>query len=235
MSATLGVNKFSVERTGVTAEVPNNNLANLMYYLKSVFSVIQLEGLSKYTDYNNYHNLTYAEKKTVYELASKLSPSLFLNVGVFVVAPELIEGNYSNEFFKITDERIGFHVNREIMIGGRAVKVLKIMACTNDWLEKNYFSPLRGLKAELNNMQNSVEIYSSSRNYINSNTSRNCLNSQSHIISNQVSPVYYTTTPVVISTEKQFNWCKCIIFTLFCLYCGPIFWIYLCFCWDREC
>ena len=105
MSATLGVNKFSVERTGVTAEVPNNNLANLMYYLKSVFSVIQLEGLSKYTDYNNYHNLTYAEKKTVYELASKLSPSLFLNVGVFVVAPELIEGNYSNEFFKITDEK----------------------------------------------------------------------------------------------------------------------------------
>ena len=121
------------------------------------------------------------------------------------------------------------------MIGGRAVKVLKIMAWTNAWLEQNYFSPIRGLAYELNNMANSVRRYSASGNYLNSNTSRNYLNQQTSIVTNQVSPTYYTTTPVVVSTEKKFNWCKCIMFSLFCIYCGPIFWVYLCFCWDREC
>jgi len=40
-SATLGINKFSVEKTGVKAEVPNTNLARLMYYLSCIFTVIQ--------------------------------------------------------------------------------------------------------------------------------------------------------------------------------------------------
>ncbi len=93
MSATLGVNKFSVERTGVTADVPNTNLALLMYYLKCVFSAIQYDEYNKFSDYKNYYNLTNEEKKAVFVLASKLSPSIFINVGVFVVDPDLV-GNY---------------------------------------------------------------------------------------------------------------------------------------------
>ena len=47
-----------------------------------------------------------------------------------------------NDFLKITDERIGVHVNQEIMIGGRSVKVLHIMVCKNNWLDKYYNIPI---------------------------------------------------------------------------------------------
>ena len=58
MSTTLGVNKFSVPRISISAEIPNNNLAKLMYYLSCVFTVIQYEGYNKFSDYKNYYNLT---------------------------------------------------------------------------------------------------------------------------------------------------------------------------------
>ena len=50
-----------------------------------------------------------------------------------------------NEFYEITDDRIGFHVNNEIMLGGRYKRVLKVMACTTDWLYRNYINPLKNI------------------------------------------------------------------------------------------
>ena len=62
-----------------------------------------------------------------------------------------LTGDYGNEFFNIIDERIGVHVNQETMKGGRSVKVLKIMACKNSWLNKNYYTPLKELYKGLTN------------------------------------------------------------------------------------
>ena len=33
----------------------------------------------------------------------------------------------------------------KIILGGKVVKVLKIMACRKTWLDKNYFNPLKNL------------------------------------------------------------------------------------------
>ena len=41
MSATLGINRLKIESTGQTVNVPTDNYAKLMYYLKCVFTVIQ--------------------------------------------------------------------------------------------------------------------------------------------------------------------------------------------------
>ena len=46
-----------------------------------------------------------------------------------------------DEFYQITDDRIGVHVNSEVVIGGKVVKVLKIMACTEDWIYRYYINP----------------------------------------------------------------------------------------------
>ena len=43
MSATLGINKLLVEKIGTKVQLPNNDLARLMYYLNCVFSVIQYD------------------------------------------------------------------------------------------------------------------------------------------------------------------------------------------------
>jgi len=54
--------------------------------------------------------------------------------------------NSNNQFYKIEEERIGVHVNQELIIGGRSVKVLKLMACNNTWLSKNYYNPIKELE-----------------------------------------------------------------------------------------
>ena len=76
-SATLGINKFSVERIGVQVQVPNTNLARLMYYLKCIFTVIQYYESNKLSDYQNYYYLTEDEKKTVLALATLFDPKIF--------------------------------------------------------------------------------------------------------------------------------------------------------------
>ena len=116
MSATLAIKKFQIQRTGVIADVPDNDLAMLMYYLGCVFSVIQVDKNNKYCDYNKYYTLNEDEQKSVYDLAKLFDPSIFINAGIFIVNPELLLEGRANEFFKITDERLGVHVNEEIMI-----------------------------------------------------------------------------------------------------------------------
>ena len=59
-----------------------------------------------------------------------------------------------NQFYQITDERIGMVVNNEFLIGGRTVKVLKVMACNLNWLKKYYFTPWKNI-LELTNQYKS--------------------------------------------------------------------------------
>lgn len=216
MSATIGIKKLKVEKTGVIANVPNNDLAKLMYYLGCVFSVIEFDKNNKLSDYKNYCNLSEEEKKLVYTLSILFDPKIFINAGVFVVKPELLSENLSNEFFKITDERIGVHVSKEIMVGGRAVKVLEIMVCKSSWLDNNYYSPLKDIIPKHENK----EIMSN--NNISGNTSsRNNFIPESNEITNNQNKPKEKTTPVsdILSDftsfespspqkEKSSNCCK---------------------------
>ena len=215
MSATLGINHLSVERIGIKVEVPNNNLARLMYYLSCIFTVIQYNDNKELSEYKHYYNLNQEQKKTVYALAVLFDPKIFLGAKIFILDNGALTGDFGNEFFKITDERVGVHVNQEIMIGGHSVKVLKIMACKTSWLEKNYYNPLRGLYNELNNRSVSYNSYN---------------NTSSRVLVTQPTTYYITTN----ERRSDFDWCKCILYTLLCIYCGPIFWIYLCFCRDNS-
>ena len=216
-SATLGINKFSVEKTGVKAEVPNTNLARLMYYLSCIFTVIQYKESNRLSDYQNYYYLTEDEKKTVLALATLFDPKIFFEAKIFVLDNGLLTGNFGNEFIKITDERVGVHVNQEIMIGGRSVRVLEIMAVKTSWLQNNYYDPLRGLFNELSYRQNAV-----SRNEYNPTTQR--------VFVSQPTTYYYATT----NQRNEFNFCRCCLYTILCLYCFPFFLIYYCFCRDSD-
>ena len=64
-----------------------------------------------------------------------------VDLSLFIVSPTLVPYGSTNEFYQITDDRIGVHVNSEVVIGGRVIKVLKIMACTEDWINRYYFNP----------------------------------------------------------------------------------------------
>jgi len=194
MSATLGVNQIRVEATGKTTTVPNDNIAKLMYYLDCVFTVIEYDRSNKLTDYEHYYNLNNDEKKAVIQLAILLNPKLFIDAKIFVINENLLPNNSANEFYKITDERIGVHINQQVLIGGRSIKVLEIMACKLSWLNNNYFTPLERINNEIRNR--SLQTQS---NY-------QTLNSETRIITYQNRPVVVNqSSPTVIGGGYEFG------------------------------
>ena len=191
MSATLGVNKVRVETFGTTVTVPNDNIAKLMYYLDCVLLVIEYDGSNKLTDYQHYYNLNNEEKKAVIQLALLFNPKLFIDSSIFIVSEDLLPDSSDNKFYKITDERIGVHVNQNIMIGGRTVKVLNIMACNTSWLNRNYFTPLERINNEIRNRSLQAQ-----QNYP-------ALNSEERVITYSSRPVVINqTTPTIIGTAE---------------------------------
>ena len=131
-----------------------------MYYLDCALAVIQYDEDSRLTDYKNYFSLNDEEEKAVYTLASLFDPKIFINAGVFILSEFLVPYGSRNQFYKITDDRIGIHVNQEIMIGGRAIRVLKIMALKSDWLNRYYYEPLERMSYKFK-----YDSYSSQKNY----------------------------------------------------------------------
>ena len=132
----ISQNKFKVEHIGKEVTVANNDYAKLMYYLSCIDSVINYGKMNMLIDYENYHLLSATQKEIILNLCKKLNPRIFIDAGIFIVDEKLLPENNSNQFYQITDQRIGIHINQHIMIGGRTVKVLKIMACNLNWLNK---------------------------------------------------------------------------------------------------
>ena len=134
-----------VEAIGGRTSVPNNDVAKLMYYLSCVDTVINYNGIDKLSDYQNYNSLTKDDLVELFKLVLIFNPKIFVDAGIFIIDDELLPYDLDNQFYQITDERIGLYINDQIAIGGRTVKVLKVMACNEDWLMRNYFTPWENL------------------------------------------------------------------------------------------
>lgn len=152
MSGKLLLKNLKIESIEDTSSVPDNNVAKLMYYLKCVCTVIDDdEDFSGkkfiFTDYRNYHRLSSDGIEGLLLLAFLFNPLVFIDAGVFIVGPDRIPSLPScyNKFFKITDQRIGLHIDDSMLIGGKSVKVLKIMVFNNNWLDEYYINPFKNL------------------------------------------------------------------------------------------
>ena len=151
MSTTLKMNKLQIETIGHTVTVPNNSIAKLMYYLSVVLNVIQYnEYNKKFVDYEKYYNLSDEEKNKIIEFANLLKPKIFIDAHILIPNSNLVPEGKSNQFYKITDDIIGFHANKEILIGGRIVKILKVMAFKSNWLNDYYYYPLQQIRESRN-------------------------------------------------------------------------------------
>ena len=142
MSLNLKYQSLDVKMIGRTVSVPGNKLAKLMYYLRCVFTVIQIDEDTRLTDFENYYDLTKEEEQTVLGLCALFNPKVMTELSLFIIAPELIPEGKINQFYQLTDEKVGVHVNSEVVIGGRVIKVLKIMACKPIWIERFFGEPV---------------------------------------------------------------------------------------------
>ena len=119
-----------------------------MYYLSCVDTFIEHDNADDIlTDYENYDLLNVHQLAVLFTLVELFDPRIFINGGVFILDPNLVPEGSDNEFYQITDERINFHFNDEIMIGGKTRKILKVMACTNSWLLRFYYNPFYRIKS----------------------------------------------------------------------------------------
>jgi len=143
MSVDLNYQSLDIKAIGTTVTIPAHSLARLMYYLDCVSSVIECDDDSRLTDYNNYYLLTRQEEQTVLSLVALFNPKIMTSLSLFIVNPDLVPYGSTNEFYQVTDQKIGVHVDSEVIIGGKVIKVLKIMACTQSWLIKYYYDPIQ--------------------------------------------------------------------------------------------
>ena len=177
-----------------------------MYYLDCVLIVIEYDRNSRLTDYKHYYNLNNDEKKAVIQLAILFfNPKIFIDAGIFVVNSDLLPDSSGNKFFKITDETIGVHVNQQVVIGGRTVKVLNIMACNSAWINRNYINPLERIRNEAR-----IRSLPTQQNYP-------VVNSETRVIPYNQAVVVNQSTPAVIRTyefgSSQTLFCRCAVTT----------------------
>ena len=219
MSATYIEKKIRIKAFGRYTTIPNNAIAKLMYYLHCVTSVVDIIIDPVLTDYQNYDELTWEQLKEVHNTATKYSPDIFQSHKIFIVDRDLLNNSSNNEFYEITDETIGIHVDKEIIIGGRVTKVNKIMVCNNSWLSENYFSPISEIDKFFERIENG--------NYL-----KQILNTQTYLYEERppiIIPTEFDSKPVVMTctnckvtittkTESKLNClaiCCCLLFDLF--------------------
>jgi len=104
--------------------------------------VIKYDVEERYYNYNNYYLLTKDEEKTVLKSVELFNPSNMKKLSLFINEPNLIPYGKDNEFYEITNTNLGVNINSEIILDGKTVKVLKVMACNQAWLDKYYFVPI---------------------------------------------------------------------------------------------
>ena len=145
MQANIRYGKLKIKDDTHIVKVPNDDLARLMYYLSCVFTVLNYNGFSKYTNYKNYEEISYSPNdfNKVLELAEKFNPIVMVNAKIFIINENL--GEIENRFLEITDERLNFHACKEIIVGGIRIRVLQIMLMKSSWISRNYFIPYKRL------------------------------------------------------------------------------------------
>ena len=226
MSATLGMKNIKIRAFGRSTTVPNNAMAKLMYYLHCVTSVIDIID-PVLTDYQNYDELTGEQLVKVYNKATEYSPDIFLSHKIFIIDQDLLNNSLDNEFYEITDETIGIHADEEITIGGRFVKVNRIMICNNNWLSIYYYHPMSEIDKIVNDIK-SREYRNYQSQIVNTENSFYPSGKSTTIVPVELEskPIAMTCpncqVPITTKTESKLNYLSFV----FCYFCGFFYCIF---------
>lgn len=139
-------NRIGVKEVGSTANVPNNDVARLMYYFKCVCGAIECDmtpQMKRFSNYDNWRYLSATEIRQLIALCYVFSPDVFENK-VFFNSPAMCR-NSSNKFYEISQVRNQLIAVSSIVIAGQSRRVNKIMVYKMTWMRENYLEPMQRL------------------------------------------------------------------------------------------
>ena len=173
MAVAFSKKEVGLTDTSVTAKVPDNDIAKLMYYLMSMCFVLGLEttgyNITRLTDYDNHYMLTNDEKVKLLLLCGYLSPDALNNKCIFH-SDELC-GDSNNRFFRLNSTETAFAAAESVFVGSIKVSVKKIMAYKMSWMKNNYLNPMtRCIKLRIEKRENQRAITSNTRPAIQTRT-----------------------------------------------------------------
>ena len=146
MAAHMQRLQVHVKDTTVSATVPNDPIARLMYYFNCVCSCIEPDDsdtIRRLRDYANYHRLTSDERAQLLMLCLALSPDKLMGT---IFHPTDDCGDYGNKFLELSAIKTDVLVTDSLLVGGQRKKIQSIMLFKKSWVENNYIEPLRSIQ-----------------------------------------------------------------------------------------
>ena len=120
MAVVFQRNEVEFERTGVQVNVPNNDVARLMYYLQCVCTSINCNNdpdIQRFTNYKNWSYLSIDEQKALVVVCYAFSADVLDNRVFFHSDTLCVVGR--NEFYTINQVRDRLLAAESIIIAGR--------------------------------------------------------------------------------------------------------------------
>jgi hypothetical protein len=122
--AFFGGYNVSVQDTPSPASVPENPIAQLMFYLNCIDSITNLNLIYRLIDYRNWRNVTPSELAEIMALCVRLDPRTLAEKGVLIweKAGRICRPG-ENRFFAITDREVRGFIDGEVVIGGQRTRI----------------------------------------------------------------------------------------------------------------
>jgi hypothetical protein len=143
----------SVEKTGSSCTIPNDNYIRLCYYLNCVAGTDCPEQIPQ--SVKNWQSMkagqgrSINEVRTVLELCTRYAPPKMRQLGFFLMVPKSVSLNSSNEFYKMTlhSNNIGVLAGTEaaIVLQNKSSKSVTIMFYKEAWEDDNFYNPFKAL------------------------------------------------------------------------------------------
>ena len=135
----------NIRDTTVPANVPNSDIARMMYYLNCVCYCTDYSenDIRRFTNYANWSTLSDDEHRLVFILALALSPDLF--IGKVFFPSDVLSRDMMNRFYEIGQVNHQLVVSSSVVIAGRTCRVNRILAFKQAWLQEYYINPMNRL------------------------------------------------------------------------------------------
>ena len=136
-------NRFGLKHVGQTANVPNNDVAKLMYYFSCVCSAVECDTtpqMRRLANYSNYMHMSINDIRLLIVLCYRFSPDVFEDKVFF--QSDALCGNSSNKFYEISQVSHNVLAVSSIVIAGQTQRVKQIMTYKRSWMVNNYMEPM---------------------------------------------------------------------------------------------